>query len=226
MFFLLAFIPISTVYAYETIKLKEIEGLKDIASDIKSYQITKADITVTAKPTSGTQNSPTPVKYEQDLIYTWKVINNENRIINNVKVTFDVPDGTACTLNKIMAGNAPITDNVNITDAALVDGKVTFTIKQLDANSTFTVTENTYVSVGENDVLITNQGFIVGYNDIIPSDTQKESLKSDITYHITANVPEPTGFATSALPYALVLGTFGAVGYYVAKKKKKEQLDK
>ena len=42
--FALAFTPIS--YAYEEIKLKEIEGLKDITSDIKSYQITKADITV------------------------------------------------------------------------------------------------------------------------------------------------------------------------------------
>ena len=184
------------------------------------------NINVTSKPVSGTQDSPTPVKYEQDLIYTWKVKNNEDRAIQNVKVTFDVPDGTTCPLNKIMAGNTPITENVNITDVSLVDGKVSFTIKQLDPNSTFTVTENTYVSIGENDILITNQGFITGYNDIIPSDTQKESLKSDITYHITANVPEPTGFATSALPYALVLGTFGAVGYYVAKKKKKEQLDK
>ena len=184
------------------------------------------NINVTSKPVSGTQDSPTPVKYEQDLIYTWKVKNNEDRAIQNVKVTFDVPDGTTCPLNKIMAGNTPITENVNITDVSLVDGKVSFTIKQLDPNSTFTVTENAYVSIGENDILITNQGFITGYNDIIPSDTQKESLKSDITYHITANVPEPTGFATSALPYALVLGTFGAVGYYVAKKKKKEQLDK
>ncbi len=43
---LLVFCFSSISYAYETIKLKEIEGLKDIASDIKSYQITKADITV------------------------------------------------------------------------------------------------------------------------------------------------------------------------------------
>ena len=45
-FGLIILLGISTIsYAYETIKLAEIEGLKEI-SDIKSYQITKADITV------------------------------------------------------------------------------------------------------------------------------------------------------------------------------------
>ena len=41
---LFCFSPAS--YAYDAIKLEEIEGLKDITPDIKSYQITKADITV------------------------------------------------------------------------------------------------------------------------------------------------------------------------------------
>ena len=183
------------------------------------------DIDVITKPTTGTVDSPAPVRFEQDLTYIWKVKNNEDRTIENIVVTFNVPDGTACTLNKIIAGNAPISENINIKDISLENGKVTLTIKQLATGATFTITENAYVSTGENNFVITNQGAIIGYNDITPSVTQLDSMKSDITYHITQLIPDPTGFNTAILPYVFVLGTFGAVGYYVAKKKKKEQFE-
>ncbi len=181
-------------------------------------------IDVVSNPASGTATNPTAVRYEQDLVYTWTVHNREDRAINDVIVSFKVPDATTCTLDKIKVGNISITDSIAIKNATLENGIVTLTIKTLSANEDFVITENTYVSTGENGIMITNQGFINGYNGIIPTDTQIDAMKSDITYHITLTMPEPTGIVLNVMPYALIFGAI-CVTFFVSKKtlKKKEE---
>ena len=181
-------------------------------------------IDVVSNPASGTATNPTAVRYEQDLVYTWTVHNREDRAINDVIVSFKVPDATTCTLDKIKVGVQSINESVSIKDATLENGIVTLTIKTLSANSDFVITENTYVSTGENGIMITNQGFINGYNGIIPTDTQIDAMKSDITYHITLTMPEPTGIVLNVMPYALIFGAI-CVTFFVSKKtlKRKEE---
>lgn len=179
-------------------------------------------IDVVSNPASGTAMDPTAVRYEQDLVYTWTVHNREDRAINDVIVSFKVPDATTCTLDKIKVGVQSINESISIKDATLENGIVTLTIKTLSANSDFVITENTFVSAGENGIMIINQGFINGYNGIVPTDTQKDAYKSDITYHITLTMPEPTGIALDVLPYALIFGAI-CVTLIVTKKKLKRR---
>ena len=179
-------------------------------------------IDVLSTPASGTIDQPASVTYEQDLIYHWTVTNYEDRNIENVIVSFKLPDEVNGSLAKIIAGGVSITQHSNIKDISLENGIVTLTIKNLNADSVFEFIENTYVTETRNNIVITNQGFINSYNDITPRAQDIEAYASTITYHETFNVPDPTGFNSVILPYIGVF-SIASVAIFIAAKKKKKQ---
>ena len=180
-------------------------------------------IDVLSTPASGTIDQPASVTYEQDLIYNWTVTNNESRSIENVIVSFKLPNEVNGSLAKIVAGGVSITQHSNIKDISLENGIVTLTIKNLNADSVFEFRENTYVTETRNNIVITNQGFINSYNDITPRAQDIEAYASTITYHETFNVPDPTGFNSVILPYIGVFSIASVAMYIAAKKKKKQE---
>ena len=175
-------------------------------------------ITLSSNPTSGTEDNPRDVFYEQDVIYDVTVSNRGARAVENVVVTLDIPEGTYCDINSLFIGGVPITASPLISNARIEGNKVFFTIKTVRAGTSVTITQNTYVNTLINGILVMNTGKIESYNDM----TLTEDLKftSNTTYHITLTIPDPTGFSDKVVPYLCILGMAMATLIVVKRKKK------
>lgn len=178
-------------------------------------------ISISSTPVSGTEDDPMDVFFEEDLIYEVTIRNDGDRAVQNVHVTLDVPESVTCDLSTVTIGGVPITESPKVSNPVIENGKLSFTINTLHSGDVLTVMENTWVNTHTSYVVITNTGVIDSYNDMVLPDDLK--VTSNTTYHITLNVPDPTGIRMSPTSWLCLLG-LGLCGLVAVNAKRKEEI--
>ena len=189
----------NTAVLYRDLKQNGVFSPESPSTNTTYASIHMPDIrtTLTSNPDSGTVDAPREVFKDDRIVYTLTVNNMETTALNNVVITDTLPSQVTISASDILVNGKPISDYSGKISYTIDGNKITVTIATLDGSSSnshiYNIEIPCVVNEGTPDVVITNEGQVISFNNI---DLPDEYIyHSNTTYHITGNVvPNPTGF--------------------------------
>ena len=189
----------NTAVLYRDLKQNGVFSPESPSTNTTYASIHMPDIrtTLTSNPESGTVDAPREVFKDDRIVYTLTVNNMETTALNNVVITDTLPSQVTINASDILVNGKPISDYSGKISYTIDGNKITVTIATLDGsnsnNHIYNIDIPCVVNEGTPDVVITNEGQVISFNNI---DLPDEYIyHSNTTYHITGNVvPNPTGF--------------------------------